>query len=115
MTMNSDAGLNIEVRDVVRPDSTTKVISIPFHVLKNGKETKNVFEKVNPEDVVLIQRLIDSHTFQPEVAFMIKRKQPDNMSIQAFNQYYIGLMEYFVDAGISEDIICILASRKKKE
>jgi hypothetical protein len=63
---------------VVKDEKTGTVTDyweIPFRRLRDENELNNVLKDVDPKDVVLIQKAVDSDSFMPFVYFMIRGKQ----------------------------------------
>ena len=65
------------MRVIQRPESTTVALEILFHVIKDQKEATNVCVGVTETDIVIIQKMIDSNTFQPLLYFAIKQEGKD--------------------------------------
>ena len=84
------------MKEIKRPDSTTIVYEISFHKCKSVKEVENAFAGVDPENVVLFAKSVNSETFQPEVLVVMMN---DRKTIMEGCKYLIPL-EYINEAEI---------------
>lgn len=56
---------------IERPESTTYVLDMPFHLIKDEKEAENVRKLIGDKKIFQVQRIVDMQTFQPMLAFAI--------------------------------------------
>src|ERR1035438_4431331 len=80
------------IKIIQRPiGSKSYVVEIPFHILNDAKEWGNILHEVKPEEFILIRRMINESTFQPEILFMINQQNKNP-------GFYSGPVERFMDS-----------------
>lgn len=56
---------------IERPMSTTYMLDYPFHLIKDEAEAENVRKLIGDKKIFQVQRMVDTETFQPMLAFAI--------------------------------------------
>ena len=81
---------------IERADSTTVMVEIPHHLIKDAQEVKNIFAAAPPDSKVqTLQRSVDMKTFQPQISF---RLISPKLTFKA--EYYIATIEHLIDSGV---------------
>lgn len=65
------------MKKIERPDSTTYIIEIPFHEIKDETEAKNVMQNNTVDDIFVITPLLDGKSLQPKLAFALRQEGKD--------------------------------------
>lgn len=89
------------MKKIQRPDSTTVVDEIRFHVIKNKEELLNITERSDKNSLFGYKSGVDETTFQPTFWFMIKDKDTDT-DIKSWEVWgnYIVTLELIIETGL---------------
>ena len=65
------------MKKIERPDSTSYVMEVPFHLIKNKIEFENIMKDIVNDQIIDLGLFIEPNTFQPMKYFAIKLKPDD--------------------------------------
>jgi hypothetical protein len=72
------------------PESTTEIVEVRFHIVKDRREVENIFAGVKADEVSLFRKAVDHVTFQP--MYYITIQKPNRHA-----EYYRVILEWIVD------------------
>jgi len=72
------------VKVLKRPESTSIIIERTYHLIKNQIELVNIFESVDPNNVIFEERIIDDQMFQPQQAVLIRERINELISLTRY-------------------------------
>lgn len=86
------------MRILKRPDSTTVLAEIAFHLIKSKKEADNIFKDVDVKNIHILLKIVDDKTFEQMIYCMIYR-----INIHSYNwsiPYYYCFPIQYVDLNV---------------
>lgn len=76
---------------IERPESTTYMLEFPFHYIKDEKEVSNIFRGKSKDEIFIVGKRVDVHTYRPQLALAIKK---ENLPFSQWEKYLVDLELY---------------------
>ena len=89
------------MKKIERPDSTSMVVELKAHVIKDRDEAVNIFSSVNEDEgdqAIVLQRFVAEDSYQPMLLVMVHKPKSGSFT----KEYYVSSSEILLDFNFND-------------